>query len=72
LARLRAEAALGAIWRPLIADPPLDLTDPAHQHILIDAAVAILQPSPSHPDRESIPVGQSSAFRAPVTKSDRH
>jgi len=43
-ARLRAEAALGAIWRPLITDPPLDLTDPAHQHILIDAAVATLQP----------------------------
>src|SRR4029453_14656500 len=27
-ARLRAEAALGAIWRPLIAEPPLDLTSP--------------------------------------------
>jgi hypothetical protein len=49
-ARLRAEAALGAIWRPLIAEPPLDLTDPAHQHTLIDAAVAALQPSPSVPD----------------------
>lgn len=51
--------ALGAIWRPLIADPPFDLTDPAHQHILIDAAVVTLQPSPSSPDREPIPVGQS-------------
>jgi AcrR family transcriptional regulator len=49
-ARLRAEAALGGIWRPLIADPPLDLTDPAHQHILIDAAVATLQPSRSFPN----------------------
>jgi AcrR family transcriptional regulator len=69
-ARLRAEAALGAIWRPLIAEPPLDLTDPAHQRILIDAAVATLQPSRPHPDREPIPVGQS-AFLAPVTRSDR-
>ena len=46
-AQLRAEAALGAIWRPLIAQPPLDLSDPAHQHTLIDAAVAALQPNPS-------------------------
>ena len=52
-ARLRAEAALGAIWRPLIAEPPLDLTDPAHQHILIDAAVATLQPSRPSPRRET-------------------
>jgi AcrR family transcriptional regulator len=49
-ARLRAEAALGAIWRPLIAEPPLDLSDPAHQHTLIDAAVAALQPSRSLPN----------------------
>jgi AcrR family transcriptional regulator len=49
-ARLRAEAALGAIWRPLIAQPPLDLTDPAHQHTLIDAAVATLQPNRSLPN----------------------
>jgi AcrR family transcriptional regulator len=49
-ARLRAEAALGGIWRPLIAEPPLDLTDPAHQQILIDAAVAALQPSRSLPN----------------------
>ena len=39
----------GAIWRPLIAQPPLDLTDPAHQHILVEAAIATLRPSPSHP-----------------------
>jgi AcrR family transcriptional regulator len=51
-ARLRAEAALGAIWRPLIAQPPLDLTDPAHQQILIDAAIATLQPSRSLPNGE--------------------
>ena len=49
-ARLRAEAALGGIWRPLIAEPPLDLTDPTHQQILIDAAVAALQPSRSLPN----------------------
>jgi AcrR family transcriptional regulator len=49
-ARLRAEAALGAIWRPLIAEPQLDLTDPAHQHTLVDAAVAALQLSPSLPN----------------------
>jgi AcrR family transcriptional regulator len=49
-ASLRAEAALGGIWRPLIAEPPLDLTDPAHQQILIDAAVAALQPSRSLPN----------------------
>jgi AcrR family transcriptional regulator len=54
-ARLRAEAALGAIWRPLIADPPLDLTDPAHQHTLIDAAVATLQPSRPTPNGEPVP-----------------
>ena len=57
-ARLRAEAALGAIWRPLIAQPPLDLTDPAHQRILIDAAVATLQPSQSSTDGEPIPTAQ--------------
>jgi AcrR family transcriptional regulator len=49
-ARLRAEAALGGIWRPLIAEPPLDLSDPSHQQILIDAAVAALQPSRSLPN----------------------
>jgi AcrR family transcriptional regulator len=54
-ARLRAEAALGAIWRPLIAQPPLDLTDPTHQHTLVDAAVAALQPSQSLPDGELLP-----------------
>ena len=54
-ARLRAEAAVGAIWRPLIAQPPLDLTSPAHQHILIDAAVATLQPSRPTPDEEPVP-----------------
>ena len=55
LARLRAEAALGAIWRPLIAQPPLDLTDPAHQHTLVDAAVATLQPSQRSPNGATVP-----------------
>jgi AcrR family transcriptional regulator len=55
LARLRAEAALGAIWRPLIAEPPLDLADAAHQQILIEAAVATLQPSRPVPDGEPVP-----------------
>jgi AcrR family transcriptional regulator len=54
-ASLRAEAALGAIRRPVIAHPPLDLTDPAHQHILVDAAVATLQPSQPTPDRTPRP-----------------
>jgi AcrR family transcriptional regulator len=54
-ARLRAEAALGAIWRPLIAEPPLDLTNPTHQHTLIDAAVAALHPSRPSPNGEPIP-----------------
>jgi AcrR family transcriptional regulator len=54
-ARLRAEAAVGAIWRPVIAQPPLDLTSPAHQRILIDAAIANLQPSRPAPDEEPVP-----------------
>jgi AcrR family transcriptional regulator len=57
--RLRAEAALGAIWRPLIAEPQVDLTDPAHQHILIDAAAATLQPSQPSPDGKPIPAPDS-------------
>jgi AcrR family transcriptional regulator len=57
LARLRAEAALGAIWRPLIAEPPLDLSDPAYQQILIDVAVATLQPSRSSPDGGPVSAG---------------
>jgi hypothetical protein len=54
-ASLRAEAALGAIWRPLIAELPVDLADPAHQHILIDAAVATLQLSQPSPDGQPVP-----------------
>jgi hypothetical protein len=44
-ARLRAGAALGPIRRPLIAEPQIDLSNPPHQHIPIDAAFATLQPS---------------------------
>ena len=69
LARLRAEAALRAIWRPLITDPPVDLTDPAHQHTLVDAAVAALQPSPSLPDGE--PVAAATSVGTPSAHSHR-
>ena len=65
-AKLRAEAALGAIWRPLIADPPLDLTDPAHQHTLVDAAVATLQPNRPFPDGGLVAAAQST--RTPSTR----
>ena len=65
-ARLRAEAALGAIWRPLIAEPPLDLTDPAHQHTLVDAAVAALRPSRPFPDGRLVAAAQST--RTPSTR----
>jgi AcrR family transcriptional regulator len=54
-AMVRAEAALGAIWRPLVADTPVDLTDPANRQTLIDAAVATLQPSRLCPDGEPVP-----------------
>ena len=40
-------------------EPPLDLTDPAHQRTLIDAAVATLPPSRPSPDRRSMPAAQS-------------
>ena len=66
-ARLRAEAALGAIWHPLVADPPVDLTDPAHQHILVDAAVATLQPSRPSPDGE--PSRLPTSVGTPSTRS---
>jgi len=41
-ATLRAEAALGAIRRPLATQSAVDVTDAFHQQILIDAAVATL------------------------------
>jgi AcrR family transcriptional regulator len=49
-AALRAEAALGALWRPLVADLDVSLTDGTHQQTLVDAAVAALDahvPSPN-------------------------
>jgi hypothetical protein len=58
-AKLRAEAALGAIRRPLIAEPSVDLTDPAHQHILVDAAAATLQPSRPSPDGQPQPAAHN-------------
>jgi AcrR family transcriptional regulator len=66
-ARLRAEAALGAIWRPLIAEPPLDLSDPAHQHILIDATVATLQPK--RPSADGGPMAAAQPIRTPSTRT---
>jgi hypothetical protein len=66
-ARLRAEAALGAIWRPLIAEPPLDLTDPAHQHILVDAAVVTLQPK--RPSADGGPMAAAQPIRTPRTRT---
>ena len=64
-ARLRAEAALGAIWRPLSAEPTIDLTDPTHQHTLINAAVATLQPSRPSPDRRLVAAAQSARTPSP-------
>jgi AcrR family transcriptional regulator len=66
-ARLRAEAALGAIWRPLIAQPPLDLTSPAHQRILVDAAVATLQPKRS--SAAGGPMAAAQPIRTPSTRT---
>jgi AcrR family transcriptional regulator len=66
-AMVRAEAALGAIWRPLVAEPQLDLTDAANQQTLIDAAAATLQTSRSFPDGGPVPAGQST--RTPSTRT---
>jgi AcrR family transcriptional regulator len=57
-ATLRAEAALGAIRRPLTTQATVDLTDASHQQILIDAAAATLkvgEASPSSPNQEPVP-----------------
>jgi AcrR family transcriptional regulator len=66
-ARLRAEAALGAIWRPLIADPTVDLTDPTHQHTLVDAAVATLPPK--RPSADGGPMAAAQPIRTPSTRA---
>jgi hypothetical protein len=68
-ARLHAEAALGAIWRPLITEPLLDLANAAHQHTFIDAAVATLQPSRPTPTRN--PYRLSTPAGTPSTSSER-
>jgi hypothetical protein len=60
---------LGAIWRPLITEPPLDLANAAHQHTLIDAAVATLQPSRPTPTRN--PYRLSTPAGTPSTSSER-
>jgi AcrR family transcriptional regulator len=57
-AMLRAEASLGAIWRPLVAEPQVDMTDAAHQQTLIEAAVAALQTSRSLPDGGLVPAAR--------------
>jgi AcrR family transcriptional regulator len=57
-ATLRAEAALGAIRRPLTIETAVDLTDAAHQQTLIDAAAATLnagQAGRSSPTQEPVP-----------------
>jgi AcrR family transcriptional regulator len=59
-ARLRAEAAVGAIRRPVFAEPQVDLSEPAHQHTLVDAAVAALQPRRPAPDGNHLPAPHSS------------
>ena len=41
-ATLRAAAALGAIWRPLITEPEIDLAHTPYRQTLIDAALATL------------------------------
>jgi hypothetical protein len=54
-ARLHAEAALGAIWRPLITEPPLDLANAAHQHT---SSTPPSPPSnPADPPRRGIRTG---------------
>lgn len=63
-ATLRAEAALGAIRRPLTTQTTVDLADASHQQILIDAAVATLQAGhagrPS-PNQEPVPATRTDA-----------
>ncbi len=64
-ATLRAEAALGAIRRPLTTYTAVDLADASHQQTLIDAAVATLDTShtgrPSPPNQEPVPATRTDA-----------
>jgi AcrR family transcriptional regulator len=64
-ATLRAEAALGAVRRPLTTPTAVDLTDAAHQQTLIDAAVATL--NAGHASRSS-----TSQTPVPATRTDDH
>ena len=63
-ATLRAEAALGAIRRPLTIQSVVDVTDASHQQVLIDAAVATLNAGhagrPS-PNQEPVPATRTDA-----------
>jgi AcrR family transcriptional regulator len=63
-ATLRAEAALGAIRRPLTTKTALDLTDASHQKTLVDAAVATVNAGhagrPS-PNQEPVPATRTDA-----------
>ena len=63
-ATLRAEAALGAIRRPLTTQSVVDVTDASHQQVLIDAAVATLNAGhagrPS-PNQEPVPATRTDA-----------
>jgi hypothetical protein len=52
-ATLRAAAALGAIWRPLITEPEIDLGHIPHRQTLVDAALATLDAGPSSGDGDS-------------------
>jgi AcrR family transcriptional regulator len=63
-ATLRAEAALGAIRRPLTTHSAVDLTDAAHQQTLIDAAVATLTAGNARrpsPNQEPVPTTRTDA-----------
>jgi AcrR family transcriptional regulator len=63
-ATLRAEAALGAIRRPLTIQTAVDLTDASHQETLIDAAVATLkagQAGRSSPNQKPVPATRTAA-----------
>ncbi len=62
---MRAEAALGAIRRPLTTQSAVDITDASHQQILIDAAVATL--NAGHAGRPS-----SNQEPVPATRTDAH
>ena len=75
-ATLRAAAALGAIWRPLITEPEIDLAHTPYRQTLIDAALATLdarrsssdggsrRPSEPAPARDSAAVAGSTEIPA--------